>query len=439
MQLFEIVWLPVFLIMISVLVAAHEYGHYLFARIFKMGIEEFAIGFGKRPLWIMGRKKVGIKLTDEELRQYHWREAHGTENQEKTLPFEGRGGIAPREELVDDTLYQETAFTIRPWPIGGFVRIKGMIPEEDGSEVNIPGGFYSKPPWQRFIVLFAGPVFSVLAGVILLVGLFTTAGVDRHRNTPVIGPLSVEGAAAKAGLKEGDLVLTVNGRTMATYFDIIRQVRESGGRPLEFRYERNGKVATATVQPYLDPKLTPVFDENLEPTAEARSQYKLGVGFITDRVRIGFAEAVVEAGSVPIKAVQGIVGMFTQPSTFSQNVGGPATMLMVTRESVKEGVYRVFSLAAILSISVGILNLLPVPPLDGGQMMMAVIEMLRGGRRLSIQIQGTVAAIGLALVATLMLSVFFVDYKRWFTPSETKSSSRAAPANQSNPPPKPAR
>jgi regulator of sigma E protease len=437
MQLFEITWLPIFILMISVLVAAHEYGHYLFARIFKMGIEEFAIGFGKRPLWIIGKKRVGIKLTPEQVTRLNWRQESGQEVQEKTMPFEGRGGIEPKEELVGDTLYQETVFTVRPWPVGGFVRIKGMVPEEDGSEVQIPGGFYSKPPWQRFIVLFAGPVFSVLAGVILLTALYSIGGIERARNTPVLGPVVATGAAGTAGLKEGDRVLSVDDRPITTYFDIIRYVRDSGGKKLAFVYQRDGKVATALVSPKLDEKPTPVFGSDLEPTTDLRRQYKLGIGFSRERTPVSMAEAATEAAKVPGRVVAGVVGMFVRPATFSDNVGGPATMLMVTRESVKQGAYYVFWLAAMLSISVGILNLLPVPPLDGGQMVMAVVEMLRGGRRLSIQVQGTVASIGLALVLMLTVAVLTVDYRR-FTGGD-KSESQKPPAAKSEPEKQPAR
>src|SRR5207302_10904574 len=115
--------------------AAHEYGHYLFARIFGMGVEEFAIGMGKKLLV--------------------WRR--------KTYPV---GNVEPSgEEAITQPpqATETTEFTIRAWPVGGFVRIKGMVPEEDGSEIRIPGGFYSKAPWKRLIVLFAGPLFSVLA------------------------------------------------------------------------------------------------------------------------------------------------------------------------------------------------------------------------------------------------------------------------------------
>src|SRR5947207_10630088 len=102
--LFDLLVATVFLLMLCVLVAAHELGHYLFARLFGMGVEEFAIGFGKRPLWVWMRKTY--KVDD------------------------------PKVQDLTET----TDFTVRPWPLGGFVKIKGMLPEEDGSEVAVPGG-----------------------------------------------------------------------------------------------------------------------------------------------------------------------------------------------------------------------------------------------------------------------------------------------------------
>lgn len=348
-----------FLVMISLLVAAHEYGHYLFARIFKMDVEEFAIGFGKQK-WVYRRKG-------------------------------------------------ETEYTFRPWPLGGFVRIKGMVPEDDGSEINVPNGFFSRHPFKRFIVLFAGPVFSVLAGVILLMGLFLT--VARHPvNAAVLGEVLTGKAAAKAGLQAGDKITAINGETVATWHDLISKVRERPDQTLLFTYQRGAATGEASVTTYLSDVSTPMLDKELKPTSKKFKHAMIGAG--AQLRRSTFGEATVEAVDYPVRMVGGFVGIFTSMDRFKDEVGGPISIVTATSQQVQKGPMDVILLAALLSISLGIFNLLPFPPLDGGQMVVALAEMVRGGKRLSIRTQSAIAAIGFTLVGALVLSVFAVDIGR---------------------------
>lgn len=386
-------WIVVLLVlMVSVLVAAHEYGHYLFARIFKMGVEEFAIGFGKNPIVVWMRKDHAVV-----------------------------------DESTGESTIEQTQFTIRPWPLGGFVRIKGMVPESDGSEVTIPGGFYSKAPWKRFIVLLMGPVFSILAGMILLVPLFAISGKYVSDNRPIMGKISANGPADKAGLKQGDRILAIEGKPVKTYFDVISTVRDSGGKELSVLYVRDDKQAEVKVLPVVDSRPTPVLDEELEPTGETKIQAKLQVQISRLKVPVSFGEAVVESIRLPIESGKRFVSMFTAPKQLTENLSGPVGIAQATNEASTswEGVV---SLAAILSISVGFLNLLPVPPLDGGQMAIALAEMLRSGRRLSIKVQLIINATGMGLLALLMVSAFYMDFKRIGERNEQKP-----PAKNSQP------
>src|SRR5579862_3018711 len=183
----------VFLVMISVLVAAHEYGHYLLARFFNMGVEEFAIGMGKK-VKVWRRKTYELPVSQSYVHDLGV-VSHGA-------ALEG-GDHPAQSELVETghgpALRETTEFTVRVLPVGGFVRIKGMVPQDDGSEVNIPGGFYSKPPWQRLVVLIAGPAASVLSGILVLIFLFLAQGVNRGIDTPVLGDVSPGSVAASAG------------------------------------------------------------------------------------------------------------------------------------------------------------------------------------------------------------------------------------------------
>ncbi|MDR3691925.1 MAG: M50 family metallopeptidase [Fimbriimonas sp.] len=399
----------VLLTMFTVLVAAHEFGHYLFARIFNMGVEEFAIGFGKPQLWTYMRRKYRIPVLAGEISDIRHDEVSRTDVEASVRPPED---IVELETPEGKVLEETTRFTVRMWPLGGFVRIKGMVPEEDGSETKIAGGFYSKPPWQRLIVLFAGPAFSVIAGLAILIPNFMIEGNPKLSNVPKIGQVMPHGPADKAGLKEGDFVKSIDGKPIATFYAMNRLVRDSANRTLTFVIDRGGKQLTVSVVPELDDSESPVLDENLNPTGEMRRQAKLKTGIPSTREAIGFVKATEVAVKYPVEAVTGLLGVVRHPSTFKDNVGGPIMITRVAYDTVRFGLPAILELAALLSISVGVFNLLPVLPLDGGQMAMAIAEMFRGGRRLSIQVQSTFNVIGLMCMVALIVTVAFVDFGR---------------------------
>ncbi|HSI72131.1 MAG TPA: M50 family metallopeptidase [Fimbriimonas sp.] len=378
----------VFVLMLSILVAAHELGHYLFARLFRMGVEEFAIGFGKKPIWTWMRKTY--KVEDD----HH-----------------------PGVEATETT-----DFTIRAWPLGGFVRIKGMVPEEDGSEVDIPGGFYNKSPFHRFVVLLAGPAFSVIAGILVLIPLYATVGIDRLDNTPIVPKMAADGPAAKAGLLEGDRILAINDKPVTTFYDVIVDVRDSAGKPLVMSVDRKGEKLEITAIPEWAPMDMQVRDRNLDPTGEWKRQALLGFSLPEPKlVKLPLGEAIGAAVNEPVRAVRGMVSLMTRPKNFERTVSGPATMVAFTSYALEKGVATVLKLSALLSISVGIFNLLPFAPLDGGQMVVAVIEMFRRGRRLSLQMQTALSAVGMTLIAMLVLGAWFVDFKRWIVPEKQEA------------------
>lgn len=410
----------VLLLMMSILVAAHELGHYLFARLFKMGVEEFAIGFGKKPIWTYMRKTYEVDPIpdggESKADQF-------TEQERYDYLTDGSSALQP-EPIVDPTpskvklsLQETTDFTIRPWPIGGFVRIKGMIPEEDGSETKVPGGFYSKAPWKRFIVLFAGPVFSVVTGILILFGQTVVLGKQVPSGT-VLDEVIEDGPAFVAGLRAGDQIVNIDGQPIKSAYEVGSAIRDKDGKSIKVSYVRDGKELEANLIPKLEPEATPVFGLDGKPTGEIRKQAKMFAKWQQIRVPVPVGEAFADAVKVPGEMVAHLGRLITKPKELKENVGGPISIARATSDAVKLGPGYVIFLSALLSISVGIFNLLPIPPLDGGQMMVAVAETLRRGKRLSIQVQGAVAAVGFALVALFFVTVMFIDVGRLVNPKE---------------------
>ncbi len=417
----------VLVVMFSVLVAAHELGHYLFARLFNMGVEEFAIGFGKKPIFQWMKRTYTIPIKDDEVAAI----VHTSSG----IDIEG-SGHRPAEDMVEEEspsgkiLRETTRFTVRPWPLGGFVRIKGMLPEEDGSETTIAGGFYNKPPIQRLVVLFAGPLFSVLAGILILTPLYMTTGKGVPDLSPQIGAVSPEGPAGKAGLKEKDIVDSVDGKPISKFYELISIVRVSPDKELTLGIHRQGKPMTIKVTPILEKKPSPVLGPDLEPTKEMKIQAKLLTGPNVTRVPVGFTEALAMAVSRPVEAVTGLFDMLKKPATIKDSVGGTISITVVTYDRVQQGLAAIFELAALLSISVGILNLLPIVPLDGGQMALCFAELFRGGRRLSMKVQNVASLCGMAFIGMLIISVCFLDINRLFTANQ---SSKPAASKKANP------
>ncbi|MEZ0325027.1 MAG: RIP metalloprotease [Fimbriimonas sp.] len=377
----------VFVLMISVLVAAHELGHYLFARLFGMGVEEFAIGFGKRPIWIWMQKTY--KVVDE-----HHPDVEATET---------------------------TDFTVRPWPLGGFVRIKGMVPEDDGSEVDIPGGFYNKAPWQRFIVLLAGPAFSVIAGILVLWPLYATIGIERYVGVPVVEKIMPDGPAMTSDIKEGDKIVAINGQPVDSFYKLQAVLRPLGEKKVLVGVERGAEKLQIPITPVWSDMDSMVMDEKGDATGEFARQAVLGVTINRGKdilVRLAPKDALVAALYTPVTAVRNIVSLIKSPKNFQRSVSGPATMVAYTKYALDKGIATVLKLAALLSISVGIFNLLPFAPLDGGQMVVAVLETFRRGKRLSIEMQTKLGAVGMSLIVVLVLFAWFFDFKRWVMPEK---------------------
>jgi len=306
-------------------------------------------------------------------------------------------------------------YSLLAMPVGGFVSIEGMNPREDGSEVNIPGGFMSKPAWQRFITLAAGPAFSLILGVVLcFTGIFMAG---EPKTTPVIRLMAADSPAAKAGLQVDDRIVEVDGNPVHSFFDLTKSVRASVTPdfrpiPVHLLVQRNGKTLGFTVVPEVTKEAVPLIDENGDPTQDKRRQARIGVAPKIEFVPIAADKAMVRAVQMPWITLVQTARAFSSVKEASENVGGTITIIRASGEVSKEGIGPTLGMAGLLSITLGIMNLLPIAPLDGGQMLIAFIEMLRGGKRLSYRIQAAAINVGMAILAVLVFSALALDLGR---------------------------
>lgn len=310
-----------------------------------------------------------------------------------------------------------TEFSLLLLPLGGFASIAGMQAREDGSETTIEKGFFSKSPIKRLLTLFAGPLFSILLGVFLL--FIAVLGQGKETMTTVVGSLG-DGPAKSAGIKLGDKITAINGESTPGFYDVVEKVRfaytEKDGvylpTPLQVTVDRKGKELSFTITPEVGAEPATLLDKDFNPTNESKIQAKLMIGGEIGYEPVSAGEAALFAVNTPARGVQQLFKVFTSYQTAKESVGGPSTMVEQTSSAVQNGIWQILMLAGGLSLSLGLLNLLPFPPLDGGQMVIAFIEMLRGNRRLPHSMQVALHNIGGMAVLLLMLAAFTIDATR---------------------------
>jgi len=363
MQLSALPWqmvfaLPAFLVVLSIIVFVHEMGHYLVARWNGVAIQTFSLGFGKE---IWGR-------TDR----------HGTR------------------------------WRLSMIPLGGYVRFVGdMNPASVPDDAVIanadpelrPRLFVNKSVWQRMQVVLAGPVANVILTFFVLYALLL--GYGRYTITPVIGEVLPGSVAAAAGLEGGDRVLSVDGFEVHGFEDFQRLVATSPERPVTIVVERSNSARTIVVVP----EASSIEDRfgNVHRIGRIGVTRDVGAEDIT-LYRPGPVEAVgmtFEEMRFIVDRTAAFLGDFFVGRGDVEQLGGPVRVARVSGEVATLGIVPLLNFMALLSLNIGLFNLLPIPMLDGGHLAYYVAEAVRG-RPLSQRVQEIGFRFGLALIFTLM-------------------------------------
>jgi len=456
------------LIILSILVVAHEWGHFIVARLCGIRVDDFSIGFGKRLFRI------------------------------------GKRG--------------DTEYNVRMLPLGGFVKIAGMEPDEapliaakdkalgkengdpDAHEIPLvaenigenaaytaPDGFYSKPIWQRALVIAAGPFMSFVLGYVVFCLMGITTGIPTGKVLTRISLVEPGGEGHRIGLHAGDTITAINGKPVTDGKEMIAQINGSLGKPLVLTVRREGQTLTKTATPRpalkddkpviytdivqpgslgrqigLEPgdTIRGIGPEKVESSDQALKILRRSAGKPVDIVvtrrtsddpitlhgtvptvlgpgalpslnshEIGALKidpsaelehlslgASIRAGNIVMASLFMRLGeMVQRPRQLKDNAGGIIFMYQATGVAAKNGLVDKVNLMASLSVSLAIFNLLPIPILDGGHLLTFFIEWVRRGKRFTEQQQQAFLMTGLAIIGSLFLLIMSNDIIRTVT------------------------
>ena len=353
-------YIVIAILLLAILIVAHEFGHFTAARMMKIDVTEFSIGFGPRLLGWKSRK-------------------------------------------------HETKFSLRAIPLGGYCAFFG---EDDAKGItkNDPRAFANHNVWKRMFVILMGPVMNfVLAFVVTLVFIWC-AGINVPADGtfyPYIYETAEGGAAEKAGLQSMDVVLEINGQSMSNesangavsaFQDAVRGWQE-GDEPLRMIIRRDGETAEF--------RMTPAWD------AEA-GRMMIGVTLTPSPVvrrPVGVTEGIREAWDICIDAGGRIIVLFKElvaSGDVLKEASGPVGIVSYVSEQVQiDGIYAFVELLIVISINLGLMNLLPIPGLDGSRLVFGIIEVIRG-KPIPQEKEAMVHLAGMVLLFGLMI---FFTYK----------------------------
>lgn len=288
----------------------------------------------------------------------------------------------------------ETEYSVRVIPLGGYNKIDGMDPEEEQDE----RGFSRKPVWARAVVIAAGSLMNFVLPVLLFTIVFLANGIETVSDKPMIGALIPGKPAIQSGLSVGDKIVKVNGTTVATWREVVETIRVSKDSLQLELVTAAGSPRTVTMIPEIDAK---------------SGRALIGIVPVIDKQKLGFFDAASRAFNQTIviagKMLTGLGQMFTGKA--EADIAGPIGVMRLTGEMAQLGFIPLLQFAGFLSINLGLINLLPVPMLDGGHLITLLLEAVRRKPLSSKQAHYT-QMVGMALLGLLMLFATLKDLVR---------------------------
>jgi regulator of sigma E protease len=343
-------------ILLGVLIFVHELGHFLLAKALGVGVLKFSLGFGPRLLG----KKVG-----------------------------------------------ETDYMLSLVPLGGYVKLLGESDSDDVLPQDEKRSFVKQHVLKKIAIVVAGPLFNFLFAILAFAVIFMV-GVPSL--TTDIGSVQPNSPAEVAGIRTGDNVLSIDGKSVGRWSDLAEIITTSGGQELTLKLSREGNLQDVRVKPE-SVKAKSVFGEDVD-------SWKIGVGaskntFI-DRQNPILAtwSGIVQTWNITELTLMSLVKM-AQGVVSPDSLGGPILIAQMAGAHVKKGIMNFVFFMALLSINLGVLNLFPIPVLDGGHLLFFLIELVTG-KEVNIKWRERAQQVGFFILAMLMIFVFYNDIMRIF-------------------------
>lgn len=343
------------LLVLGLLIVAHEFGHFIVAKRCGVGVLKFSIGFGPK---LFGRTVNG------------------------------------------------TEYVISAIPLGGFVKMVGEDP--DATEAVDPRiSFSHQPLRKRVAIVVAGPLFNIIFAFAAFSAVYAVYGQRVPSDAAKVGAVMTGMPAARAGIEAGDVVTAVDGRPIGSWDELSAAIRGSSGRTVSVALRRDTQSLTLAVAPELKDDKN-IFGEVIG------SAYVIGIERGVEQVPVGPLDAIVQGAEQTAWWVQTLVVSvvkLVQGKISAEDIGGPLLITQAAAQQARAGLESLLSFMAVISINLGILNLLPIPVLDGGHLAFFLIEAVirrpLGARQREIAQQ-----VGLVILIGLMAFAFYNDILR---------------------------
>jgi regulator of sigma E protease len=354
-----------FIVVLLVVVFVHELGHYIIARMNGVAVEIFSIGIGK--------------------------------------------------ELFGWTAKSGTRWRVAWLPLGGYIRMIGdediasSGPNKEAKKELPKDSLFAKSPWQRIAVSIGGPLGNFIFAILVFWILFGVKGIPTKE--PFVDQIQPGSAAEVAGLKEGDHIQKINGNAISTFIELVKYISENPEQELTLTIRSNGDTTTHDIV------VTPSSTEYTDNEGNTKKKGLLGISSFHDSWKeIGFGAAFMgslnKTWEIFSGTFQSLWGMI-KGNKGSGNLQGPIGIAQFTGQAFQQGMAALISFAALISISLGIINLVPIPPLDGGHIFFYLIEAVRG-KPVGEKLQNAIFLTGIIFVLGLMVWATWNDILRLF-------------------------
>lgn len=399
-----LLYLILTLLLLSIMVVIHEFGHFIFAKVFGVKVLEFSVGMGPA---LFTTKKKNKSITDAEIEESldddtPYTELTFTDNNNTDDNSEGQ-----MEDPAVDDIPEKTVFSLRAFPIGGYV---SMLGEDSASEDE--RAYCNKKPWQKIVISIAGPAMNIILGILcmcILVGVDASGGRSLASNTvgEFINTVSYEDGQeisfvstsdkCSEPLMIGDKIIKVGGVCTHTGNELVYEISHKAYKPVDLTVERNGEII--------------VLNDVVFPTYESGGVTFGDVDFKVYGERSSFANIVkhsfFRSFSTVKMVVDSIVDMFSGRYGLD-SISGPVGVASAVGEAANAGIYSLLYLFTFITMNLGIFNLLPFPALDGGHIILYLYELI-ARRPVKKEFEQAVNFIGLVILMAFAFIVMLKD------------------------------